>query len=350
MQIFSCIVISTTISLLFNTPVASASDNFITSPLPVRNMYPPMMRFLDPVPDSALREYSNWDFKLDQHLANVNQMNQSPVDHLMVDMELYIADVTVRKSLSSDMDISVLLSLQRPFNGIMDTLIKGVHSVFKTPNVGRQSRPNYAFDYHLNTGNNDTSWQGKNRWEMGNIVLSLRKQVMEGDGWAIAALSSIKLPTASQRRGWSSGKADLGLGSVASINSDSWFMHIEGWYIHPFAKDAPGERFIPIPKVPPPFPAYILGWQYKSYVRGSSTLGWKYSDTLSLIMQLQGGTSPYDSGITPLDNAPLLVSFGLQAESESGLGWSVIFTENGLSQLTTQDISFSLSLHYLFPD
>ena len=74
------------ISAFSHVAACKASDNFITSALPVRNLYAPMMRFLDPLPESALRDYSNWDFKLDQHLANVHQQNQIPVDLLIVDV------------------------------------------------------------------------------------------------------------------------------------------------------------------------------------------------------------------------------------------------------------------------
>jgi len=337
---------------MFSLPfisTANAAERFITSPLAVRNLYAPFMRFLDPVPDSALREYSNWDVKLDQHLANVYQLNQSPFDHLAVDMELYVADVTVHKSLSVDMDVSLRLSLLRPFNGVLDSFINDIHRLIQAPSAGRQSRPDNTFAYHLNT-RTDTGWQGRNRWELGNVVISLRKQLIAGDGWAIAALASAKLPTASKNRGWGSGKPDTGLGAVASFNSDSWFIHMEGWGIYTFAKDVPGTRWIPTYNFPPPYPTYILGWNYQHYVRGSATFGWKYSDQLAFITQVQGGTSPYDSGMLPLDNPPLLVSLGVQSVTDSGLGWSFEFTENGLSQLTTQDISFTLSLHYPFFD
>ena len=314
---------------------ASAGESFLTSPLPVRNMYPPLMRFFDPVPDSALRDYSDWDIRLDQHLSNIYLADQWPANQLLVDMELYVADFTVRKALSEDMDLSLRLSLLRPFNGVLDPLVNSVHDLLHVPAAGRNLRPNNTFAYHFRPGSG-AGWQGKARWEMGNTVISLRKQLIDGDGWAIAGLASVQAPTASSSRGWGSGKPDAGLGTVASFSSDNWFMHMEAWGIYTFAKDVASGA---LPAV-----------KYQPYARGSATLGWKYSDQLSLIAQAQGGMSPYSSGLRQLDNPPFIYSFGLQGETDSGTGWSFIFTENGLTQQTTQDFTMTVSLHRQFPD
>ncbi|WP_255418404.1 DUF3187 family protein [Mariprofundus sp. EBB-1] len=341
MHLLGIIVIS-----MFSHSFISAAGSFITAPLPVRNLYAPMMRFLDPMPDSALRDYSNWDIKLDQHLANIHQINHGTIDFLMVDMEMYVADLTVRKSLSNDMDVSIQLPVQRPFNGVLDPFINDFHKLLNIPAANRSTRPNNTFAYHLKQGGS-AGWQGKNRWELGNATISLRKQIIDGDGWAIAALAAVKLPTASKQRGWGSGKPDAGLGAVASFNSEHWFMHAEGWLIHPFINDVPGTQF----NASITGPAYILGWDYQPYyTRVSSTLGWKYSQQLSAIAQVQVGTSPYSTPMQQLDSKPMLISFGIQAETDNSLGWTLVFTENGLTQLTTQDFSFTFSLHYSFSD
>ena len=80
---------------------------------------------------------------------------------------------------------------------------------------------------------------GSGKWEVGNSVISLRKGVIDGDGWAIAGLAAVKVPLASENRGWGSGKPDIGLGFVASFEGESLFMHVEGWGIYTFARDVP---------------------------------------------------------------------------------------------------------------
>ena len=235
--------------------LASAGESFLTSPLPVRNMYAPMMRFFDPVPDSALRDYSNWDIELDQHLSNIYLADQWPANQLLVDMELYVADITVRKALTEDMDMSLRVSLLRPFNGVLDPLVNSVHDLLRIPTAGRNLRPNNTFGYNFRPGSG-TGWQGRNRWEMDNVVISLRKQLIDGDGWAIAGLAAVQAPTASSNRGWGSGKPDAGLGAVASFSSDNWFMHMEAWGIYTFARDISASAL----------PAAV---KYQPYARGS---------------------------------------------------------------------------------
>ena len=323
-----------TLSLLGGGGTLIAGESFITAPLPLRNMYPPMMRFLDPVPDSALRDYSDWDVGLHQHLSSIYQADQWPASQLLADMELSVTDLMVRKALTEDMDLSVQLSLLRPFNGVLDQLVKDVHKILGVPSSGRQFRANNAFGYYFRPGS-PGGWQGKNRWEMGNAVVSLRKQLLEGDGWAVAGLASVKASTASSSRGFGSGKPDVGAGAVASFAGERWFMHVEAWAIYTFARDVAATA--------------LPGISYHPYSRGSATLGWKYSDQLALIVQGQGGSSPYSSGIRQLDKPPLIYSFGLQGETDGGTGWTLAFTENGLSQHTTQDFTLSLAMHWQFP-
>jgi len=155
------------ISMFGSGSVLSAGEGFIVSPLPVRNMYPPLIRFFDPVPDSALREYSNWDVRLDQHISNTILADQWLANQLLVDMELYVADHTVRKVLTRDMDLSVRLSLQRPFNGVLDPLVNNVHDLLSVPAMGRTFRPDNSFAYYFRPGNG-TGWQGRGRWEVGS--------------------------------------------------------------------------------------------------------------------------------------------------------------------------------------
>jgi len=142
----------------------------------------------------------------------------------------------------------------------------------------------------------------------------------------MAALAALKLPTASKARGWGSGAIDLAAGSVLSWQQGEWFAHLEGWLVQPFAKDEPGIR-------------------YERYLRGSVSLGYRLFDAASLIVQAQGGNSPYLATISALDHPPFLVSFGLRGNMDSGLGWTATIVEN-ISQVTTQDISVALGFSW----
>ncbi|MDX8405957.1 MAG: DUF3187 family protein, partial [Mariprofundus sp.] len=171
-----------------------------------------------------------------------------------------------------------------PASGLFDSPIQRFHRFFNMPNGGRELRPNNRYAYRLNNGQG-SGWQGSNRGALGNIELSSRYQLLKDDSWAIAALGAVKLPTASRARGWGSGAADLAAGMLISWSQFNWFTHLEGWLIQPLASDTPGIH-------------------YRRYPRGSLTAGYQWWKDLSIIIQAQGGNSPYQSGIPELDHPP----------------------------------------------
>jgi len=303
---------------------AVAAD--MTQPLPARNLYPPMMRFFDPVPDSALRRYTQaWSFELNQHYATMNSFDTYPNPQLLADMELYVIEPVLRRSLGDTLELSLRAPVLRPLAGVFDAPIQTFHHLFGMPNGGRQYRPNNSFAYTFDN-TRGASWQGRDRWELGNVEVSGRYRLGEGRGWALAALAAVKLPTASKARGWGSGAADLGAGVVASWEEGLWFGHVEGWVVQPMANDVPGVRYV-------------------TYLRGSVVAGYRYHD-LSWIAQGQGGSSPYDgTNLRWLDDPPFLISFGLRGKTQGGIGWSATVTEN-ITQNTTQDISVSVGLSW----
>jgi len=316
------------LTLFMFATASQAAD--LSSPLPVRNLYPPMMRFFDPAPDSALRTYDqSWLFELTQHYSTVNIIDPQPGVLLLVDMELYVLDTVIRYAVGDRLEFSLRVPVMMPTSGVFDSLIMSFHDGFGLPNNGRGLRPNNRFSYIFDNGKG-SRWQGKSRFELGNIALTSRYGLLKNEHWGIAALAAIKLPTASKSRGWGSGASDIAAGGVLSWRHGGGFAHLEGWVIQPLASDEPGIR-------------------YQRYMRGSVTLGYQLFDAASLIAQVQGGNSPYQSTITALDHPPFLVSFGLRGnfastgDGTSGLGWTATIVEN-ISQVTAQDISIAMGL------
>lgn len=311
-------------ALLMLASSASAQTAGPTSPLSIRNLYPPMMRFFDPLPDSAfLQPDQQVRLEANQHYASIYHYDFLPGGNLLVDMELYVLDIVARKSISKSVELSLRLPLLIPGSGTFDSLIQNFHSKLDMPNGGRQLRGNNSFAYRFNG-----HWSGAAQPELGNVVVGAKLRVAGGDNWSLAGLTAVKAPTASKSRGWGSGAADVAAGAVISWASDSYFTHLEAWYIYPFAGDE-------------------AGLTYRSYGRGSVTAGLRMSESLSAVVQAQGGQSPYVSGLPQLIHPPYLISTGLQGEAYNKLEWSIYFTEN-ISQKTTQDISISVNLSWLF--
>lgn len=311
------------ISLLMLSSPGYAAPAGPTSPLSIRNLYPPMMRFFDPLPDSAfLQPDQKIRLEANQHYASIYQFDLLPGGNLLVDMELYVLDIVARKTISESFELSLRLPLLMPGSGGFDSLIQNFHSKLDMPNGGRQLRGNNRFAYQYSS-----HWSGAAQPELGNVVVGGKYKVVGGESWSLAGLTAIKAPTASKSRGWGSGAADIAAGAVLSWHNDDYFTHLEAWYIYPFAKSD-------------------AGLSYRSYGRGSVTAGLRMSQTLSAVVQAQGGPSPYVSGLPQLVHPPYLISAGLQGEAYSNLGWSIFYTEN-ISQKTTQDISISVNLSWL---
>jgi len=306
----------------------SVEASEITMPLPVRNLYPPMMRFFDPTPDSALRSYDpTWSFEFNQHYSTVNVADNSTKAQLLVDMELYVLDPVIRYAVNSGLELTLRTPVLMPASGVFDSAIQSFHDAFSMPDGGRKFRPNDSFAYVFNPAKG-TGWRGRSRVEIGNIELSARYHLLGEGEWKLAALAAVKLPTASKARGWGSGEPDLAVGTVTSWKNSDWFAHLEGWVIQPLAKDQPGIH-------------------YGRYLRGSVVAGYQLFDSAALIVQAQGGSSPYNTGISGLDHPPFLISFGLRGQLTTGMGWHATIVEN-ISQVTTQDISVAVGLSQAF--
>jgi len=315
------------IVLLMLSAVMQAAAADLSQPLPVRNFYPPMMRFFDPTPDSALRVYDpSWTFEVNQSLSSISIMDRYPNPQLLTDMELYVVDGVIRHALSNHLEFTMRVPVLRAFNGVFDGAIKGFHDMLGIAVGGRRMRPNNSFAYAFDNGRG-TAWQGRSQWELGNIELSGRYRMIAGDGWGVAALAAVKLPSASRARGWSSGSPDMALGAVLSWRRGSWFTHTEGWVIEPLLKNEPG-------------------LSYSTYLRGSFVVGYRF-DTLALIVQTQGGGSPYHAAnVSDLGLSPLLVSVGLRGQMAGATDWTLSVIEN-VTQKTTQDISLAFGLSWM---
>jgi len=137
---------------------------------------------------------------------------------------------------------------------------------------------------------------------------------------------AVKLPTGSVARGWSNGGVDVALGMIAAWQSKAWATHIESWWTHPLKRQD-------------------LGYSIRDYVRNSLSLGYSalYPIEATWLVGVQGGTSPYKTGVNALDQDPWLMSAGMYIKTETGSRWKFSFTEN-LTQSSTQDFGVSLEI------
>lgn len=307
----------------------------LSEPLPVMQMNPAMLRFFNPVPDSAQMEKARKNtIVINQHYASnfLADSLPTPVQYL-ADMELYIAELQLNYAISQNLAVQATLPLLYAHRGFLDGPIKFFHDAFSMPDGGRSLRPTNSYTYQF-AGTNG-GWNSSPHWELGNINIQVKYLAFHDDAFDLALLAGIKLPTASRSRGWSSDNSDLAAGAAISWENETLFYHLNGWLIHPLTRSEFGD---PV----------------KDYFRIALTTGWK-SELFSswvdmpsaLLIQIQGGTSPYRTGVAQLDKAPWLISFGARFLTEKGFAWSLTLTENiafNTSQDSAQDFSVSLGI------
>jgi len=97
---------------------------------------------------------------------------------------------------------------------------------------------------------------------------------------------------------------------------------MEAWWIHPLKR-------------------HDYGLPIQDYFRTSFSLGKKaaWLSNSTITVQIQGGTSPYRTGFSALDQSPWLISFGVNLPETEQHHWSIAMVEN-ITQESTQDFGF----------
>lgn len=307
------------ITLLLLCHISHAASDSLRAPIATQQMHPIMMRFFNPVPVSAFDMGSS--VQLEQSYASLNMYDTLPNAKFLVDTELYVPTLNVRRALNAHHLLSIRVPLYRPYNGVLDGFLTNYHQLVGLPNNGRQFRPSNQMAYYLHP-----EWSADNRWELGNISLELQSQLYKKNDIAVAIVSAVYLPTASKARGWSSGAVDLSLGATAAWYGDAYFSHAELRAIRTGASSTGSLT-------------------YRNYLRSSATIGRDLGSRCSALIQIQGGNSPYQSNLFVLEQNPLIMTFGLRIQGESAL-YSFNFSEN-LTQYTTADFSFGFNIRWL---
>jgi len=301
---------------------ASSSDSDgMRAPLSTQQLHPIMLRFFNPTPISAFDMESSILFE--QSYASLNMFDSVPNGKFLVDTELYVPSLDLRYRLNPQHRMNIRIPFYRPYNGVLDHALRQYHQLVGLPNNGREFRPSNQMGYYLRP-----EWTAQNRWEMGNISLELQSQVYQTDHLAVAILSSMYLPTSSKARGWSSGGIDLSLGTTMSWYGEHYFAHAE---LRAIRTGAASEGTL----------------VYKDYLRTSIAVGREFGQKYSALIQIQGGSSPYQSDLFVLDQNPWVLLFGWRIRGDSAL-YSLNFSEN-ITQYTTADFSFGFNIRWLLP-
>ncbi len=287
---------------------AGADDAF--APLSARNLYPPRVVFIQPAP--ALPEpRPGWGLEL--AYATVLVEEDRPGASLLVDLE--VARVAAVGSARTPWGgaLSVEVPYLRYGGGAFDRVLMAYHDALGFPDGGRPDRPENAFAYEIQRGDQGYSPDPPAGGGLGDVVLGALQPAWASPSGAVRAATrvSLKLPTGSRNQGFGSGRIDGGLGILAS-----WTGRRGGLTVNADALYLGGEAD----------PALRLAtrWSFSSLLALALRLG----DRWTASAQVHFTASPYGAGFSSLDQDVLLLAAGLRRQVGSRAWASLGFTED----------------------
>ncbi|MDQ6954720.1 MAG: DUF3187 family protein [Mariprofundaceae bacterium] len=310
-------------SLLHITPSLAGEAQVLA----VRQMNPAMLRFFDPTPWVNTPDVPT-HISLQQSYSSIFLADALPTpNRYLADMEIYTAELVVSHQLSSSFSMQLQIPAFRPVAGSMDPYLRQHHKTLGLPNGGRRFQPDnhYGYRYRGTTG----GWDSQPRWEMGNIQSQWRYQWNPKDdaSWRWANALAIKIPSGATSRGWSNGGTDIAFGAMVTWHNDQWATHTELWWTHPFKRQD-------------------FGSAIHDYARTSLSIDYQatFPFQAAWIAQVQGGLSPYQTGLDGLDQSPWLISAGVRLHAYNGASWALTFSEN-IAQQSTQDFAIGIEIN-----
>jgi hypothetical protein len=236
-------------------------------------------------------------------------------------MELYSLELLLRRAISDDTELSLLLPLHYAYAGQMDAFLRDFHDTLGLPNSSRALRPDDVYAYYFQD-DGDIGWNGEAGWQVGNLQAGLRHNLYRTNDWAVALLAGVSLPTGDEDQGWGNGNAVVALGGVSSWQNGSWFGHLQADVLHPFSDG------------------------YRDYARLALSLGYKIGTRWSVSGLIQGGNSPYRTSIVELDQSPWQLSLGARWLAGRSSVISLAFSE-GITQYTAPDFTMTVGIEFI---
>ncbi len=280
------------------------------APLRVKNLTPPHLVFLQP---SAELPVTGSGGSIDFAYGTVFVAEEGEGAQALLDME--VARFALTGALETPW--GAILSVEIPFlwfgGGAFDSALHGYHGAFGLPDGGRSKRPENAFSYRVRRGAREYSPDPPASGGLGDVVLGAASPLRSPRSSELqsAVRWSLKLPTGSARDGFGSGSADAGVGLL-------------GFWGGPRAGLTANLDLIYLGGTPDPVLRLGNPWMLSSLV----SLGLDLGILGTASAQIRFVTSPYDTGIRPLDRPVLLLGAGLRRQITSRLWASLGFTED----------------------
>jgi hypothetical protein len=200
--------------VFLSTTTAFAEDSGVSEPLVRRGppgirdeqlLAQPRLTLPALSPDTLGR--GGWTFGTSLAIANTfsyiqDVPGESPGDRrFLIDGEAWTVDVTARRGLTADLDVTVRLPVRWRGGGILDGLIDTWHRLLHLPDGGRPQFRRNAFRVEgITTSGQSFSWTNERGIGLGELEMEGRWRFRNGgrDGWSLALVGRAALPTATE--------------------------------------------------------------------------------------------------------------------------------------------------------
>ncbi|MEW6488150.1 MAG: DUF3187 family protein [Thermodesulfobacteriota bacterium] len=293
-------------TFLLLAAVPAAASEF--APLPVRNLYPPRLLFLQPSP--SLPEQRSGG-RMDLAYATVCAVHERGDTSLVTDMEVGRVAAVGRWGAPWGGGFSLEVPYLWYGGGAFDPVLDAYHDAFGFPDGDREDRPENAFGYRVTRGRHEYAPRSPAGGGLGDMVLEAVHPLGAPGPLRSAARLSLKLPTGSARNGFGSGHADGGGGVLASWQG-------------PRAGVGANVDVLYLGGSPDAALRLESHWALSALAFAGVQLG----PLGTAAAQLHFATSPYGTGLPALDRDVLLLALGVRRQVGADAWISLGFTED----------------------
>jgi hypothetical protein len=286
MSRFALFLITSLVCSVLCLSTAAAFDG----PLQVKNQFPLFLNIDAPYLESA---YTETSFSANLSHSSVFMMKQSPRWTVQLDMELTELNLRYKKDIPDLFEVGVDVPIMRQTSGFMDGFLDWYHTTFNFPDYGRNTRPKNSFLYEVRKDGALVIQGDKDKTEIGDVRLSLKKMVLKNDP-VVSIKADIELPTGDAPTGYGSGSVDWGAALLVDKTFNDWL-----------------RTYTNIGAV---FPGKYKGYEtvpLKDYYYGGVGMEAALWRHVSLLGQVFVQTSPFPTmNINKVDDAAILLVLG----------------------------------------
>jgi len=296
------------IIIYFLATIASAGD--FSGPLAIKNGHPLYAALGSPSLVSAEPDNSidiNFSYSSSYLVAGPGDW------HFGIDMETALLDVNLKHSAGKELEVGIDLPIIRYGAGFMDDFIDTYHRVLGMAGAyGRHDRPRNEFLLDVTSHGKQVIHGEPGETKLGDVMLEIKKVIFSQGMNVVSVQGFLNLPTGDPDSGQGSGRTNGGGAVLINMGLRSELM------LYANAGIGLIEKLKALQEV-----------NLKNYYYGGAGLEWRYSERLSLDLQMFIQSSPFPTTEEDsIDFASMMSSVGGRYKIDAASSFGVAVTED----------------------